>query len=204
MKLATGFTLVEIIIVVAITSTIFVIAADFLLLGLRTEDYVNEQNQAVVESRKAIGSIVGELREASPADTGAYPIESASEQEIIFFSDVDKDNTTERIRYFLDGANLKRGVIEPAGDPLTYDGANEVISTLSSYVRNETTPVFKYFNEDYPSDQVNNPLATPISTADVRMVQLFLEVNVDPTRVPETTELSVNIQLRNLKENFSL
>jgi len=196
--------MIEMIIVVAITATIFVMASDFLLLSMRTEDYADEQNQAIVESRRALGVIVNELRETSPADTGAYPLASVEPFEIIFYSDIDKDETTERVRYSLEGYDLVRGITEPSGDPLAYNTTSEVTSVLSTYVRNSENPVFIYYNEDYPADLTTNPLSSPIDIGDVRMVQIDLEVNVDPIRLPETNELSVSIHLRNLKENFKL
>ncbi len=197
-----GFTLIEIIITVTITATIFVLISEFLLLAIRTEDYVNEQNQAVIETRTALDVMIRELREAAPADTGAYPIFTASEQELIFFADTDKDDTTERVRYFLDGSELKRGYIEATGNPIEYLEINEEVSILSRYIRNGINPVFSYYNENYPTDTVNNPLTLPADLDAIRMVKIKLETNVDPARVPNTFTLDTFVHLRNLKENF--
>jgi len=197
-----GFTIVEMMITVTIVSIIFVLASSFVIDGLNTQRFVSQQNDAIVEARKALKVITSELREAVAADTGAYPLELIDEQEIIFFSDIDSDDFTERVHYFLDGTLLQRGIVEPTGDPLTYQPASEVITTLASYVVNDTAPLFTYFNEDYPDDQVTNPLSAPIDQTEVRMIGVFVSTNVDPTRVPETHDLSLFIQLRNLKENF--
>lgn len=201
---ANGFTLIEVSISVAVLVIITVLASNFVVDGLNIQRYVSEQNDAVVESRKALETMSGELREMVAADTGAYPIESVSEQEIVFYSDVDNDNYTERIRYYLDGTNLKRSIIEPTGDPLQYLPENETTTIFSQYIQNGDDSIFTYYNENYPADTVNNPLTDPIDKTEIRLIHIYVLTNVDPNRIPETRELQTGIQLRNLKENFDL
>lgn len=198
-----GFTLVEVIITVAMVSIIFVIASDFIVNSLDAQRYISEQNDAIQESRTALKRMIAEMRETVAADTGAYPIELVADNEIIFYSDVDNDAVTERIHYWLVNEHIQRGVIEPTGVPLSYASENEVTSTIVSYVRNDVLqPVFIYYNENYPEDVINNPLASPINPTSVRMVELGIFTNVDPIQVPDTHELRSRVHLRNLKENF--
>jgi len=42
-----------------------------------------------------------ELREARMGDDGSYIIEKAEDYEIVFYSDIDKDGDTEKVRYFV-------------------------------------------------------------------------------------------------------
>jgi prepilin-type N-terminal cleavage/methylation domain-containing protein len=197
-----GFTIIEVVVTISVVSIMFVIAASFIVDTLQSQRYLSEQNDAIVESRKAIAKLTYELRETVAADTGAYPLEELDDQEIIFYSDVDKDTYTERIRYFLQGTQLKRGVTEPTGNPLTYNTSNENASVIASYIENGSDPVFYYYNEDYPADTVTNPLALPADPSQTRMVQVHIETNVDPNRIPDTRMIDTYIQLRNLKENF--
>ncbi|MBI2410454.1 MAG: prepilin-type N-terminal cleavage/methylation domain-containing protein [Candidatus Kerfeldbacteria bacterium] len=197
-----GFTIIEMMVVTAIIAMLSVMAAHFLVTGLNIQRFVSEQNDAIAESRKALKTMVSELRETVPADTGAYPIEDATEQEIIFYSDVDKDNETERVRYFLEGTNIQRGIIEPSGDPLEYLPENETVTTISHYIQNGSDPVFTYYNQNYPADTSTNPLAEPTNISEIRLVEIRVLTNVDPNRVPDTRELEAMVMLRNLKENF--
>lgn len=206
MKQHNGFTIIEVMVTISVVSIIFVLAANFILDSMKSQRYLSEQNDAIVESRKAVAKMTSELREAISADTGAYPLAELDDQEIIFYSDVDKDTYTERVRYFLDGTQLKRGMTEPTTDAVTlaisYDTTAESVTTLAYYVENDTDPLFYYYNEDYPSDTAANPLTTPANPSVTRMVKIHVETNVDPNRIPDTRDLDSYIQLRNLKENF--
>lgn len=197
-----GFTIIELLVAMGIVVIITTLAANFAVRGLQVQRIVGEQNQAVADSRTALDRFVNEMRETAPSDTGAYPIEQADEQELVFFSDVDHDETIERIHYYLEGSFLQRGVTEPSGDPLTYDTANEDVQTVSAYIRNDSDPLFYYYNEDYPADTATNPLASPVDVSEIRLIELRVQTNVDPDRVPKTHALEVQVHLRNLKENF--
>lgn len=198
-----GFTLVEVIITVAMVSIIFVIASDFIINSMDAQRYISEQNDAIQESRTALKHMISEMREAVAADTGAYPIEMAADNEIIFYSDIDNDEVTERIHYWLVNEHIQRGVIEPTGVALAYIAENETTTTLVSSVRNSVTqPVFTYYDENYPADTVSNPLVAPVNPTDIRMVELGIFSNVDPIQIPDAHELRSRVHLRNLKENF--
>lgn len=197
-----GFSLLEMTVTVAILAIISVLGTNFVISGLGVQTYVNDQHEAIVEARAALKVITSELKETVPADTGAYALEKALEKEIVFYSDVDRDNETERVRYWLDSTNLQRGIIEPSGDPLQYDNASEKISTLARYIENSAEPIFNYYNENYPDDAENNPLAFPVDQTIVRLISIRLNVNVDPNKLPKSQTLISFIHLRNLKENF--
>ncbi len=201
-----GFTLIEVVITLGILSFLMAGIYGFFIESYNFQTFVSEQNDAVSTARDGVEQLVYEIREAAPADTGAYTIELADEQELIFFSDVDADVLTERIRYFLDGTNLKKGVIEPTYDPLAeqtyaYDGT-EVITTIGQAVQNGVTPIFTYYNGDWPGDIVNNPLSYPADPTEVKLIKIYLEVNINPAKVPETYQLENYVQLRNLKDNL--
>ncbi|MBL7053326.1 MAG: type II secretion system protein [Candidatus Portnoybacteria bacterium] len=96
-----GFTLIEML----VTMSIFVIAmgtvAGFVITSYRSQGYILQQSSAIDEARKGIETMVKEIREAKMGDDGSYIIEKAEDYEIIFYSDIDKDGETEKIRYFI-------------------------------------------------------------------------------------------------------
>src|SRR3989344_5539756 len=120
-----GFTIIETIISVFILSLIVVSAATFqkdvFSLNFSLQNSLNAQ----LDARHVVKIMVAELRKASPSALGAYPIALASSTAITFYSDVDSDGVKDRVRYFLSGSTIKRGVLAPSGSPLAYVDANE-------------------------------------------------------------------------------
>lgn len=174
----------------------------FVIYVYRAYGYNFEQIAAINEARKGIETMVKEIREARYGEDGSYPLGEAGNLQLIFYSDVDKDENVERVRYFLEGTNFKKGVVEPTGDPPQYILSGEVVDTLSAYVRNATTPIFIYYNGDWPIDVVNNPLPTLTRLTETKLMHFYLRINVDPNRPPDNFELESDVQIRNLKTNL--
>jgi len=197
-----GMTLLEIIVALGIFIMVTGTVMFFVNQGFQVQNFSLEQTIAIQEAQRGVSTMVREIREIQIADDGAYPIVLAQDSEFIFFSDMDKDDAVERVRYFLDGSIFKKGVIEPRTNPTQYVLGDEVINILSQYVRNSTTPIFIYYNRDWPSDEVNNPLAAPASVADIRFININLRVNVRESVAPSDFLLKTDVQIRNLKDNL--
>jgi len=198
-----GLTLIETIVTVAIIVVVLGAISGLVVALYQTHGYTLQQSQAIGEARKGIETMVKEIREARPGDNGAYVIELAQDYEFIFYSDIDKDEATERVRYFIDGTDFKRGVVNPsAGWPVSYPLEDEEIFILSRYVRNGVMPVFTYYNGDWPGDTINNPLPTPARLKETKLMHVRLIVNVDPDRPPQNFDLEGDAQIRNLKTNL--
>jgi type II secretory pathway pseudopilin PulG len=198
-----SFSLIESIITIFIFTISLTLITGFIISIYRAYAFNFEQIQAVNEARKGIETMVKEIREARYGDDGSYPIKEAGDFQFIFYSDIDKDNATERVRYFLDGNNFKKGVIEPSGDPPQYISADEVVTILSANVRNSAPgPIFTYYNGDWPLDVVNNPLPTLTRLTETKLMHVYLKVNVNPNRPPADFELESDTQIRNLKTNL--
>lgn len=197
-----GFTLIEILIALVITGMM-----GAALLGLQ---FIISQNQIVAwqsyisvdEANTNVTSLVREVRTAKESDNGAYPLATADDQEIIFYSDYDFDGVTERIRYFLNGTQFSKGVIEPTGQPATYPSGSETVKLLSDNVRNGADPVFYYYNGDWPQDTLNNPLSTPANLSTIKLIRILLKLNTDPDDPNKDYILESYSQVRVLKENL--
>jgi type II secretory pathway pseudopilin PulG len=324
-KVAKAFTAIEALITVLIFSLAAGVITGFIFLSYRTHNYAFEESVAINEARRGIELMAKDIRAAKTGDNGAYPIERADDKQFIFYSDIDKDGKTERVRYFIGtvtsgvqtkecttaarggscsvtfsnfltgepesaiatvsvegdleaadeyvgisadgstlitdlcrvsclhcsgiwegtttfdvtgltddnsiqftaqgtnrvhrecpvgfpnhsmrarvelswveeviglGNELKKGVIEPVGNPATYPADQEEISIITSYVRNDP-PIFKYFDKDG-----NEITSAPFRLTDTRLMKIYLVVNVDPNRPPNEFELESYVQLRNLK-----
>ena len=194
-----GMTLVEIVVVMAISSIVIVIIVRALATGLPVSKVVMLQVRSTETARLQLKRIAKALREARESDTGSYPLVEVDSQRIIFYSDVDSDTATERIRYELVGTNLERGVIEPSGNPIRYNQNDEETTVVASSVRNGGDAVFTYYTGDYPADPT--PLS-PTDLTEVKYIQFNLLIDADPLIDPEPVNLISQVQLRNLKTNL--
>jgi len=192
-----GLTLIETIMTIVIFTIAIGLISGLIVMVYRTQSYTLEQSAAIAESRKGTETMVKEIREARPGDDGAYIIEKAEDFQFIFYSDIDKDAATERVRYFIQGTDFKRGVINPSTSwPISYPLGNEEISVLSRYVRNHP-PIFHYFNGDG-----NEITELPARLKDTKLMKVYLVINVDPNRPPQDFVLESSVQIRNLKTNL--
>lgn len=193
-----GFTLVE---------TLFVIGVFVLIVGALTlfsrnvffyGNYVTTGLNDSNNGRAAIKNMIAEIRTASTSDNGSYVIALANATAFTFYSDIDDDGLKEKVRYFLNGTLLQKGVIKPTGSPLTYVAGNEKISTIISNVTNTT--IFNYYDENY--DGTTAALSSPVTISSVRLIKITITIDADPNRAPITTTFSTQVAIRNLKDNL--
>lgn len=159
----------------------------------RISNYTIQQATATASAQRGIDSMVRTIREASYASNGAYPVVSLSDNDFKFYADIDNDLGIERIRYYLLGSQLFKGVVEPMGDPAVYTGV-EATSSVSEYVQNlnKSTALFTYYDK-------NGAQVTDYSKiADVRFVAANLLIDVDTNKTPIPLNLRSTAAMRNL------
>lgn len=195
-----GFTLVELIIGLFIFGfigfTIWIFQKDILLSSNTISGDIAVQD----DMRRIFKTATAEIRSASPSTIGAYPIDSATSTSFIFYSDIDDDGLKERIRYFLDGTILKKGILKPSGNPYVYSLSDETISEIVHDVVNGATPIFSYYDKDY--DGFTSPLTSPINLLSIRLVKIDLIIDHDPNRLPVPITFTTQASIRNLKDNL--
>ncbi len=160
----------------------------------RANTYTLEQAHAVSEARRGIERMVQVIRETAYSSEGAYPIISMSTSSLSFYADIDKDPLVEKVRYFIEGAALKQGIVEPSGDPPSYTQA-ETVTTVSQYIRNisQNVNTFAYY------DQNGAAISSMSNITAVRFVRVNTIVNVSPDRLPNELTLRSSATLRNLR-----
>lgn len=193
-----GFTLIEIVVVLGIIGIIGTIVYQFVVSG--NEIFIQSRDQALAQDtlRKVTDSIAKELRKAQNADNGAYLLEDGDKQFIIFYSDIDNDGQQERVRYFINGIDFQKGVIEPTGIPVQYPQENENITTVVSNIRNSA--IFSYFDENYTGSE--DPLPDPLDVSKVRLVHIKFDADIDPNQPPASITIETSVMIRNLKTNL--
>ncbi len=195
-----GMTLIEMLMAISIFSIIILAVTYSAAAFYRYNAYGLEQAQAVDSARRGIEPSINNIREATYSDEGAYPVISATANSFSFYSDINGDNSIEKIRLYLDTSSntFKRGVIKSAGDPPVYDGQPETIVVLADNVRNieQAVDIFKYY------DNTGIEITNLSNVSSVAFVKMSVVVNINPVRSPNDFTLRASAALRNLKSNL--
>ena len=196
-----GITLIEVLVSLAIFTLGLHAAALIFVKIWKANSFILEEGEASMAASKVVNDTVKNLRKIQQADNGEYPIKSGNSFSLVAYSDIDNDDTVERVHYFLEDEKFKLGIAEPSGTPPVYPTNDQQIKTLASYVTNTNSqPVFEYYNELYPGDLSNNPMAVPVSVNNVRLVKVKLVVNIKPISAPDNINIESYAELRNLND----
>lgn len=192
-----GFTLLEIIVVMGILFGIMFVVVRFGLDIASFGGFLGENLSSTQELQQTFKVIKTEIRSMGPASNGGYPIESAANGSFVFYSDTDGDGLFERVRYYLEGNILKKGITKPTGNPLTYLPANEQIRELVHNIVTGSPPVFSYFPKD--TDGNGAPLSTPADPSTIRLLRMSLTADQNPQQLPGPATLNILITIRNFR-----
>lgn len=197
-----GFTLVEVLVALGL----FVVLS-VLISSLGRDIFFHHYNisRSLVsesEAKLALSRLVSELRRAQTASTGSYPIGEAGTSTLTFYSDINNSGQPARLRYFLSGSDLKRGVTYATGEPYIYDDDSESLTTAVSQILATSTPIFSFFDSNYNGASSSLPLVEPVEIKNIRLVKInfFILPNF---KLPDNYyNLTSQVMLRNLKDNF--
>jgi prepilin-type N-terminal cleavage/methylation domain-containing protein len=201
-KKYSGLTLIELIMAMAI----LVIGMEgFSLLFVKiwkNNSYILEMGQSSIAVSQGLNKITDYVRNVRQGDDGSYPIQSADDNNLTVFSDYDRDSITERLHFYKNDQDILMGVTNPTvALPKTYpSGDQQVITIVSNIINDASVPVFYYYNQNYPADTINNPVATPALTANIRLVKIYLETNIIPNRAPDNIKIQSFVEMRNLND----
>jgi len=190
-----GFTFIEMLFAISVFAIMSLVVVAFFITLYKEQSADVARIQSINVAGSAIEKIHGEIRKMNRAEDGAYSLESAQGQTLIFYSDVDNDGLTEKIEYFLNGADFERKLIEP-GAGLDYSGT-PTTTIIAGNVVNGAGPIFKYYNENYTGTQ--NALADPVNVTEVRLIEITLDINTDEKNLSSPIHIETKVQPRNLK-----
>lgn len=194
-----GISLLEVVVAVGIFALVIGSIVAILLTAFRSKDVIFEQLLVQSQARKAMQDFVDEIRSANYSGVGAYPLMEASSSEIVFYTNIDADSVIEKVRYFLSGRTLFKGVVDPPTNPPDYFATPETTSTVANSISSGGSPLFYYYDQSFDGTKV--PLTQPVDVTKVRVVeikfQLEKDVNVAPTALP----VQARAAIRNLKGN---
>jgi Tfp pilus assembly protein PilW len=192
-----GLSLIETVVAIFVFSIAMLTITEVTLYFYETNRFAVEQAYAIGSARKGVELMVRDIREATYSDEGSYPIIAIGPNELVFYTDFDRDASVERVRYYIDGTNLKKAVVNSSGDPLQYTGSEEIFP-ISDSVRNSAlgVPIFRYF------DASGAEVTEFTDVTPVIFVEVHLLVNINPTKLPEDFVIRSSAAIRNLIERI--
>lgn len=193
-----GFTLLEVAVTLGIFSLLVLTVGAIIINSLRSRGIIWEQLATQSEGRRVVQQFVNEVRRAVNSSVGAYPIEVARNDEIVFYSNVDTDIGVERIHYFVSGTTLMRGLVEPSGDPPVYVTSTEMAVAVVHDILDNGVPLFTYYGENY-SYAATSTLPEPVDLDEIRMVGINLTLEEDPVYSPAAFHIESKAKIRNNK-----
>jgi prepilin-type N-terminal cleavage/methylation domain-containing protein len=201
-KTQSGFTLVETLFTIFIfgilmTGTALLIQNIF-SASRQQFGVLTNTNQAIFVSN----TFANEIRNGNYGANGSYPLNQAADNQIIFFSTLPKGNgTVSKIRYFISGNTLYKGITNPSGSPLSYNGQPETITTLSTKMSMGGNPLFYYYDGNY--DGNGSALAQPVNINMVKFVKINLIILKEIVANSNSTfTVMAGASIRNLKNNL--
>lgn len=202
MEFQNGFTLVEVLVAVLVFALIsyglIEMIANTLTISSQQDNLVADVNQ----TRKLEFSLINQLRNAQSGSNGAYPLDTAQSQQIVFYSTIGGSSAIDRIRYYLQNGKLYQGITAYNGS--AYNTSTEQTTIMQSDVANGGgTPVFLYYDGTYTGSATQTPLSQPVNLTAVRFVQISLEV-LQKAGVSDKNYYTVTAggAIRNLKTNL--
>ena len=197
-----GFTLIEV--TVAIFGFSLIIwGLVGLVSGLLTSSgqqagLLSDQDQA----RRLAFAMATELRNGQTGSSGAYTLDTAGAQQLIYYSNADLDPGVERIRYFVQNGKLWKGVTEYNGS--SYDLSKEQTIAVQNNLANGAAAVFYYYDGSYSGSSTQAALSQPVNVTQVKFVKISLQVfNKAGVKNTNTYTITAGAAIRNLKTNLA-
>lgn len=196
-----GFTLVEVVISISIFVVLSFLAVQLLM------DVFKIPNQQAMSSgnidyvRSITNNFINELRNASTGNDGSYSLGQASDTQIIFYSTYQSSGVAKRIRYYISGNNLYKGVVSPTGSPLSYNLNTEKVTTLINDLANGNAPVFYYYDGGFSGS--GSALSQPVNINLIKFVKINLLIKkLTTAQTQEVFSINAGATIRNLKNNL--
>jgi hypothetical protein len=151
------------------------------------------------DARLATNQLTRYLRMASSSASNqtsrSDAIETAAPQEIVFYSDLDGDGYTEKVRYYLSAGTLKMQTASPdlASTPPTYP-SYQTDGEVIRGVRNAGTPVFHYYRYDQTTKTLVEMTST--STSEQREQIVAIDIHLVVNQAPELAASDVTLDAR--------
>lgn len=192
-----GFTLMELLVSIAIIAIVLPVLMNSIVALYRANGDTIARTTALTQGTYGVRAVVRDVRSAVYSENGALPIVTAGTSTLTLYTDTDTDGRVERVRYFLNGTVLQKGVIEPTSTS-SYPTGNEIIEDLSTGIVNiaRVQPVFRYYTS------TSTQLTGAFNTLMVRRVDVELVSQSSLANQEADVTLHSSASIRNLKDSY--
>lgn len=196
-----GFTLIELALAIFVTSLIGTSVVMFSRSISRNTTILRTGLASQGQIRKVFQSFTTEVRSAAPAWDGSHLIETASSTLFTFYANADQDKYTERIRYYVSGKKLMKGMTKYNTVSGRYDGQEASKIILDNVNVASSTRLFTFYDKSYDGTEAYPRIPDPVDVSLVRLVRFDVSFNQysQYTKSPEVH--TVQVSLRNVKDN---
>lgn len=192
-----GFTLIEVMVSFAVLATVASVVALFSQDIFKFGRFFSESLKTQQEIQQTFQSLVVEIRSMGPSSVGSYSIAEAATSTLVFYSDIDRDGLFERVKYFLDGGTLKKGVVKPTGNPLVYNLTGESVSEAIHGVVAASSGIFSYYDAGYTGSEP--AMGFPVNISDIRLIKA--EISAKGGAKSPVEKFSILATPRNLRND---
>ncbi len=197
-----GFTLVEVLIGVIVITILSLAVVVFLKSIFKNSTMFQSSLSSENNIRKTFKNFTTEVRGASNAWDGTYVIETASNNTFSFYSNIDSDKYTEKIKYYLSGNKIYREVIKYNTVTSKYDTGTSTKIIIDNIIYSTSTPVFKYYDSNYDGSTSSLSLSEPVDISKIRLVSFRIYNNKYVNKLNSIDFNEVKASIRNLKDNY--
>lgn len=189
-KKQSGFSLIELLLVVSVLAFVTFAVDELLISTYRNYQYTSDRLNAEQEARISMETISKELRQA-------ITINAISSQSITFLKYENLTDTTPvKIDFYRSNSELIYKKTLPSGiaPNITYPTENETIKKLSTNLIETNTTIFVPYNELNQSINYS-------SIGSIKMVGISVKIDMNIHKSPPPFQLDSLVQIRNLKTN---
>ena len=198
-NLNSGMTLIEIMVAVGILSVITLAVTFF---ALDVSDFGVNLGRSLVAQQEinlTFSTLISETRSIGPSEDGSFMIADASTSTFSFYTDIDGDGQFDKVRYFLNGGILKKGVIKSAAVSPFYDPLEESISEVvhNIVITSTSSNIFYYYDKNYSGSEPS--MDQPIDKSKIRVVKTEITIDETPSDVVGRVSYYAYAMIRNLR-----
>jgi len=187
-----GYSLVELLVVMTLTSMIAVPLVIFSYKGLTSYAFLQAQSDTSTE----LSTLSQRIAKVVRGTTGIITAQDNTLTIYGYFSP--QDTTIKKIRYFISGTNLNIGVTPPTGTApnYTYVAADEQVTTTRVDLAMGGTPMFTYY------DDTGTQLPNGFAISQIKEIGFYVAANPRTKQLSVPIALTTRVTLRNFKTNL--
>lgn len=163
----------------------------------RTHAHTYSQGLALYTATRTVQEIIRDVRGAAYAENGSLPLVDIASSTVTVYTDTDFDGKVERVRYFLSGTTVQKGVVEPTATS-SYPLDSETVVTLAGGIVNGETgaSLFRYYTA------TSTEITSTANILDVRRIEVLLDARSPVVQNSAQVTVHSSASIRNLKDAY--